>query len=129
MAPQPTFLPDISDVRKIAIKFGGNIKEMAEHFNVARDTMYQYMYRNAEGKKVIDEVMQYNLSNYKKNPGLAQRASEKVIDKKGHLRGWGVPPVENVATNQSELDKDDIIMRQQAEIAQLKKKAKLNDSE
>ena len=29
------------------------------------------------------------MMNFKNNPGLAQRSAEKVIDKKGFMRGWG----------------------------------------
>lgn len=97
------FNPDYADMMAAAIKFNGNITALAEHFKVSRETMHQYMKRNPKGKEIIDQVrcfnnetmldcaehvMRYNLMNYKSNAGLAQRASEKVIDRLGYLRGW-----------------------------------------
>jgi hypothetical protein len=97
------FSPDYSDMTAAAIKFNGNITALAEHFKVSRETMHQYMKRDPKGKEIIDQVrcynnetmldcaehvIRYNLMNYKNNAGLAQRASEKVIDRLGHLRGW-----------------------------------------
>jgi|ERR1051326_785865 transposase-like protein len=97
------FSPDKSDMMAAAIKYNGNISALAEHFNVSRDTMYQYMKRDPQGKEIIQQVrgynnesmldlaehvLRYNLHNYKSNAGLAQRASEKVIDRLGYMRGW-----------------------------------------
>lgn len=97
------FDPDKADMLVIAIKYNGNISKIAEHYNVVRDTIYQYYRRDPEGKKIIDivrglntesdldqaeYVIRYNMANVKTNPGLAQRAAEKVIDRKGHLRDW-----------------------------------------
>ncbi len=144
MANNEIFSPDISDMLKIAIKHNGCISNIAREMNVNRDTIYEYLKRNPEGKKIIDkvrgynteieldtaeEVIRYNLSNYKKNAGLAQRAAEKVIDKKGHLRSWGVEQTEKVSANQTDLDKDDMIFKLIAENAILKQKANQNASE
>ena len=97
------FDPDKSDMLEVSTKYHGNISQIAKHYNVARDTVYRYQYRDVIGKQIIDEVRGYNsefdldiaehvnryhMLNYKNNPGLAQRAAEKVLDKKGHSRGW-----------------------------------------
>lgn len=101
--PIEYFNPDKSDMLAAAIKYNGNISALAEHFNVSRETIYQYTYRNPEGKEIIQQVrgynnetmldlaehvIRYNMHNYKNNAALAQRASEKVIDRLGYLRGW-----------------------------------------
>lgn len=97
------FDPDKSDLKQIALKYHGNISAIARHFNIHGDTVYEYIKRDPVGKEIIDfcraynteydldlaeHVIRHNMANYKSNPGLAQRAAEKVIDKKGHLRGW-----------------------------------------
>ena len=97
------FNPDNSDMMVIAVKYNGNISKISEHYNVCRDTIYEYNKRNPEGKQIIETVrgintetdldqaeyvLRYNMANVKTNPGLAQRAAEKVIDRKGHLRDW-----------------------------------------
>lgn len=97
------FDPEKSEIRSIAIEKRGNVQAIARHYNINQDTIYEYFKRDPEGKKIIDDVrslnteteldlaefvLSYNMSNYKTNAGLAQRAAEKVIDKKGHLRGW-----------------------------------------
>ena len=97
------FDPDKRDFLLNGIRFNGNITQLAAHYNVSRETVYQYIKRDPDGKQILEQVrgfnnehfldlsehvIQYNLLNYKNNPGLAQRAAEKVIDKKGHLRGW-----------------------------------------
>jgi hypothetical protein len=102
MAPA-LFDPDISDMLNVAIEKHGNIAQIAKHYNVSRDTVYVYLQRVEKGKEIIDLVrrynsdadldsaefiFRYNMLNYKNNPGLAQRAAEKVIDRKGWMRGW-----------------------------------------
>lgn len=107
MAKDPSgkkvFSPDVSDIRTVAIAKHGNVAQMAKHFNVARDTMYQYLNRNEEGMKIIEEVRGYNtfsdldmaefvirasMSQFETRPLIALRAAEKVLDKKGWMRGW-----------------------------------------
>ncbi len=110
------FNPDKSDMLAIAIKYNGNISKIAEHYNVSRDTTYEYFKRDIQGKQIIDTVrgvntesdldaaeyvIRSNMANYKNNPGLAQRAAEKVIDRKGHLRDWAsagtsLPPNDSI---------------------------------
>jgi hypothetical protein len=97
------FEPDYSDVLAVAIAKNGNITAISEHFKISKETFYQFIKRDPKGKEIIDKVravntetqldlaehvILYNMMNFKTNPGLAQRAAEKVIDKKGHLRGW-----------------------------------------
>lgn len=126
--------PDASVMLAAAIKFHGNITQLAEHFKVNRDTVYQYLKRNPEGKEIIDKVrgyntevdldlaehvIRYNLANFKNNPGLAQRASEKVIDKKGYMRGWRESDDEKeTPKNQSDIDKDHLIMELKNKLAE-----------
>jgi len=101
------FDPDKTDMLAVSIKYNGNISKIAEHYNVVRDTIYQYYRRDSVGKEIIDTVrglntetdldqaeyvLRYNMANFKTNPGLAQRAAEKVIDRKGHLRDWNNAP-------------------------------------
>ena len=100
------FNPDKIDMMAISVKYNGNIAKISEHFNVSRETIYKYIKRDPEGKEIIEStrgintetdldaaehVIRYNMMNYKNNPGLAQRAAEKVIDRKGHLRDWNNP--------------------------------------
>lgn len=97
------FDPEKSEFKEIAIKYNGNIQALARHFNINQDTVYQYFNRDPIGKKIIDDVrklnteteidsaehvIRYHMSNYKTNGALSLRAAEKVIDKKGHARGW-----------------------------------------
>lgn len=106
------FNPEKSEMLAVAIKHNGNVQAIARHYNINQDTMYQYFKRDPEGKEIIDmvrglntetdldlaeHVHRYNMANYKTNPGLAQRAAEKVIDKKGHLRGWIAPDNKDLA--------------------------------
>lgn len=100
---QILFKPDYPDFLASAIKYNGNIAILSEHYNVSRETMHKFLKRDPQGKEIIEQVrgynketmldmaehvIRYNMSNYKANAGLAQRASEKVIDKLGYLRGW-----------------------------------------
>lgn len=102
MAHTP-FEPDSADMLASAIKYNGNIAQLAKHYNVSRETIYQYLKRDAQGKLIVDTVrgvnietnldmaeyvISYNMSRYKENAGLAQRAAEKVIDRLGYMRGW-----------------------------------------
>lgn len=97
------FDPNKSVMLATAIKYNGNVVAIADAMNVGRTTIYEYFKRNPEGKEIIDlvrglndevlldaaeHVFRYNVLNYKSSPGLAQRAAEKVIDKKGYMRGW-----------------------------------------
>jgi len=100
---QILFKPEYPDFLAAAIKYNGNIKILAEHFSVSRETMHQFLKRDPNGKEIIDQVrcynketmldlaehvIRFNVSNYQNDPHLAQRAAEKVIDKLGYLRGW-----------------------------------------
>jgi hypothetical protein len=97
------FEPDVSDFTKIALTYHGNIQAIARHYNVCKESVYQCMYRNPLYKRVIDAVRSYthetildlaehvhitNMNNLDKNPALAQRAAEKVLDLKGSSRGY-----------------------------------------
>ncbi len=97
------FSPDINDIKDVAVKLRGNIRSISKHFNVSRQTIYQYLHRTPDGMDVLklsrshthedfidvaEFVTMYNMNNYKENPSLAQAAANKVIDKKGHSRGW-----------------------------------------
>ena len=100
------FNPDNTDksFKDVCFKCYGNITDIAHEFNVSRETIYQYLNREPKAKEILDnvrhhndcvfldyaeKVMLSNMMNYKNNPGLAQRSAEKVIDKKGFMRGWG----------------------------------------
>lgn len=97
------FIPDPSDFLTAAIKYNGSILKLARHYNVHKDTMFEYLKRDPVGRKTIDkvrglnqethldlaeQVFMYNMANLEKSPGLAQRAAEKVMDKLGYKRGW-----------------------------------------
>lgn len=127
------FDPDKTDFIAIAFKYNGNASAIARHYNIAHDTIYQYMDRDPVGKGIIqtvrgwntvydmdlaEAVNRYNMQNFKSNPNLAQKAAEKTIDKKGHTRGWGVSS-EQIIPEQSSIDMSDILMKQQARIAEL----------
>ena len=101
-----TFNPNTSDFLEKSIKNHGNISALAKEYNVDRTTIYEYFRRNPQAKEIreksqnfntehdldlAEQVLRFNMENHLINPGLAQKAAEKVIDKKGHLRGWGVP--------------------------------------
>lgn len=121
MAYEP-FECDINDMQLVAAKHNGNIKEIAKHFNVHRYTIYRYLDKNPEAKKVIAQVRHYNtdddldlaeqvirlmMTKHDTAPGLALKAAEKVIDLKGHSRGWHKTDKdtmgESVATKQDEI--------------------------
>jgi aldehyde:ferredoxin oxidoreductase len=104
------FIPNKKDMLATAIKLNGNISALADHYKVCRNTIYEYLKRDPDGKEIIEKVrgvneetildaaehvLRYNLMNYKLNPAIAQRAAEKVIDRKGHLRGWVSSPIES----------------------------------
>ena len=106
------FNPDKSDMLNVAINCHGKISDIAREFKVTRETIYQYINRDPVGKSIIqlvrgynsdfdldlaENVIRMNMLNYEDNRGLAQRAAEKVLDKKGHSRGWcdTVVPEEN----------------------------------
>ncbi len=125
------FDPEKTEMRLVAIKYNGNVQAIARHYNINQDTIYKYFKRDPEGKKIIDDVrglntvteldlaehvMRFNMTNYKLNPGLAQRAAEKVIDKKGHSRGWS----DNLSTATPALDG-----QVEAENEEMEEKAKL----
>lgn len=103
-AVNETFNPDDEDFETAAMEWHGNITAMAEIFGVVKSTMYTYIQRHPEKMQIIERarmlsdelfldqaefVVRYNMNQYKENAGLAQKAAEKVIDKKGHRRGWG----------------------------------------
>lgn len=94
---------DTSDIKDITTQFNGNVRAIAKHYGVKRQTIYDYFKRQPEGMKIIEECRQHNheeflddaefvykyaLANYKNNLALAMRAADKVIDKKGHTRNW-----------------------------------------
>lgn len=137
------FDPDKADFHIVAIKYNGNVKAIAEHFNVSRETIFQYFHRDPEGKKIIDLVrkyntesdldlaeyaVRYNLMNLKSNSALAQRAAELVIEKKGKSRGWIKEESSSIVPLQSDIDYVSMIAKLQNENAKLKKKIGKNDS-
>lgn len=137
------FDPDKSDILIQSIKTNGNITALSSHYNVSRETIYEYFKRDPHGKSIVhtvrgynteldldiaENVFRYNMNNIKSNAGLAQRAAEKVIEGKGYSRGWGVQSTQEAVPLQNELNKDDIITRQQVEIAILKQAIKKNDN-
>jgi hypothetical protein len=138
------FKPDNDDILAIATKTNGNISQIADHFKVSRETVYQYLKRNPEGKAIIDRVrglnteteldlaehvIRYNMANYKSNGGLAQRAAEKVIDKKGYIRGWKEVETIRESPHQAQNDymHENMILR--AELQELKEKLNANQSQ
>ena len=111
---------DTCDMLAVATKYHGNIAAIAEHYKVSRDCIYRYLNKDPQGKKIIEHVRGYNtetqldiaehvlhyhLTNYKTNPGLAQRAAEKVIDYKGHTRGWVAKNKDDKMLNDEEIQK------------------------
>ena len=114
-----TFNPDTPDILAVATKYHGNIAQIAKHYGVARETVYQFLKRNPKGKEIIETVREYtthtlldcaesvilyNLNRVEHNPGLAQRAAEKVIDGKGHHRGWYPKDKDISITEKNEVD-------------------------
>lgn len=97
------FDPDKSDMKAIAIKYNGNIKAIAKELNVHRDTIYEYFKRDPEGEKIIqhvrgynkftdadlaEHVIRWNMSNFEKRPGIAQRSAEFFLVHQAKDRGW-----------------------------------------
>ena len=109
MAQGVEFNPEASstsaeEFEQIAYKYKGNVTRIAEHFKVKRHTIRDYFKRQPNGIELLNKIrhdnteceldeaefiMRYSMANYKNNMGYAFRAAEKVLDKKGHLRGWG----------------------------------------
>lgn len=94
---------DINDIKALIYEYHGNIAQISQKLGLARFTVYNYLKSEPDLKKYLDEcrsynnetildfaehVFHYNLINYKNNPGLAQRAAEKVVERKGASRGW-----------------------------------------
>lgn len=136
------FTPDISDMLDVSIQKNGNIVKIAKHFNVHRDTIYEYFKRDPDGKKIVEKVRgvntetdldiaeqvnRNNMLNFEKNPKLAQRAAETVIKGKGHLRGWGQiieerqPPYQNII----DISHENMMLKDQLE----KLKAQINGNQ
>lgn len=107
---------DSSDVRSIAKRYNGNVQAIARYYNVHKETIYDYFKRHPEGMKIIQEcrevnhdefldeaefVYKYAIANYKNNLGFAMRAADKIIDKKGHSRGWTDKELDAQATQES----------------------------
>lgn len=130
MSKQP-FAPDIADIKKFFYIYHGNIAAIAREIGVCRETMYQYMKRNPEAAAIIKDVRGYNtetdldlaeyvirhnLIHHKENPGLGQRAAEKVIDKKGKSRGWSDDTTIAVSPFETQHDKEDEEFNLQAEL-------------
>ena len=120
MATGLPFTPDIDDVIKAIIAKKGVVTNVAKHFEVHKETIYDYCYRHPEALEALEKVRKYNkfdyldmaehvtmynMINYETNPGLAQRASEKVLDKLGHLRGWHENKSDDASAN-SKQDSD-----------------------
>lgn len=97
------FDPDKSDVRAVAIKFNGNLTAMAKELKVSRETMYQYLKRDPNGKEIIEHirgfntftdadlaehVVRFNMMSFEKRPGIAQRSAEFFLIHKAKDRGW-----------------------------------------
>lgn len=97
------FSPDKSDIQDVAFKYNGNISQIAKHYNVSRETVYQYLNRDPQGKEIIQETRRFNdemyadlaeyvryaaMSNYKENPELAVRTANEFIKGKGKARGY-----------------------------------------
>lgn len=102
----PKFKPDESDFEDAIYRYHGNITAIAKQFGVKRETVHHYFKRNPEANQMLKEardftteiqlddfeyVNRYAMSQYKTQLGYALRASEKIVDKKGHLRGYGKP--------------------------------------
>lgn len=136
------FDPDLERLREIALKTHGNINGIAAEYGANRDTIYEFMKRSPEGKKIIDEayvynsnydldlaeyVVRYHMTNYKKNGALSMRAAEKVIDKKGELRGWGA--LTSNASKDDEIDKEDQYLKSEYDSLKKDKMLKLKDTE
>ena len=132
------FDPDKTEFLAACLKCHGNVVAIAQEMRVSHDTIYQYINRDAEAKIILDDargindkvildlaihVQYYNLSQYKSNPKLAQRASEKVLDIKGHERGWKAPNASDVKDDPQASDRLDeffkIVRKAQGESSDL----------
>ena len=123
------FNPDINDIEEVSTRYHGNIAAIAGYYGVSRECIYQYMHRTPAGKAIIDKtrkinnetfmdlaeyVVRYNLTNYKNDSSLAQRAAEKVIDKKGRSRGWDDGVQAETQSDESVTDIQNKLMETQA---------------
>lgn len=97
------FDPDKSVLKAIAIKYNGNVKAIAKELNVNKDTVYQYFKRDPDGEEIIkhvrgynkftdadlaEHVVRWNMSNFEKRPGIAQRSAEFFLVHQAKDRGW-----------------------------------------
>ncbi|HSN10061.1 MAG TPA: helix-turn-helix domain-containing protein [Hanamia sp.] len=132
------FNPDSQEWLNQVFRLHGNITQLAKKYDVSRETVYQYLNRNPDNKELLynirsfntefdldiaEHVNRFNMLNFEKNPGLAQRAAEKVIDKKGHLRGWkettndSTPPLDDkVDRENQDMEEKALLRKQLAEI-------------
>ena len=113
------FEPDEKEFLELCVDRNGCISALARHYSVTRSTIYQYLKKQPEGKKIIDYVRgiaaelyldkseyvtEYNMDQYKENPAIAQKAADRVAERFGHLRGYGAPQQNQDYKNQENLD-------------------------
>ena len=95
--------PDYGEFELLAMSTHGNLKAMASKLSVSPVTLYRHFKKDPELKNILDEVRtynnvtdvdlaefvnRYNMSNYKEEPSIAQRAAEFTLGYKGKDRGW-----------------------------------------
>ena len=147
MAQGIEFNPDASstsaeEFEEIVYKYKGNVTRIAEHFKVKRHTIHDYFKRQPNGIELLNKVrydnteceldesehiLRYSMANYKNNLGYALRAAEKVIDKKGHLRGWKTKDDEKGELSIEAIDKLDAMLDKLKERRQSDRKIEDNN--
>lgn len=98
------FNPEISSISDILLKFKGNIRQTAKHYDVCRETIYLFMEEHPELKEVREKarkmsyqdmldgaefVMAYGLEKYEDDYKKAFEAAKYILDKLGPQRDWG----------------------------------------
>ena len=115
--------PNQEEFKALAIKYKGNAVAISGQLNIIPHTLYSYFKKDPKAKEILDEVRgyntftdldlgehvnRYNMSNYKENPVLAQKAAEFTLMSKGKERGW----IKNQNEDNQSPKEDDIELKQ-----------------
>ncbi len=137
----PFLPPDIEEFKAVAIKYNGNAKAIAKHFNIIPHTLYSYFKKDPKAKVILDEIRgynsftdldiaefvnRYNMTKYEENPAIAQRSAEFTLRYKGRERGWFENETKEISTEDEKIENTLDVAKLRAENAELRRM--LNES-
>lgn len=137
----PFVPPDIEEFRIASIRYHGNAKAIAKHFNIIPHTLYSYFKKDPKAKALLDEIRGYNsftdldlaeytnrinMSKMEENPAIAQRAAEFTLRYKGRDRGWFENETKEISPEDEKIETTLDVAKLRAENAELRRM--LNES-